>query len=257
MNVLQRFYFIILLCYPTIVYSNDLQIFTDISSLTYSGSVPIKAYTDDWKTEDFQQSDFAFSFNQATVGVKYKNWSLAWLSRYDYWLEFSEDTAELYYKTQNDQDLDANRQYQLSLEIGHQISQGWRASYEWFFNKNNSLTMAISWLKANWLIDGKINGQAVATNINDYGFDLAVDYLYSEDRLFDRVNYTEPEGHGFAVDIGLNYAVTNRWSINLFIKDAFAEIQWKNAPQTIADATTNVSIRNLDGSLNVRPIIQG
>ena len=85
---------------------------------------------------------------------------------------------------------------------------------------------------------------------------LAIDYVYNEPKFGEEdyrepvivgaqnapltgVNFTEPGGTGYSVDIGFNWQVNDQLNVNLELIDIANEYSWDNAPRTITTFDLN------------------
>jgi len=205
---------------------------------------------------DFAGGDTAMTHNWAEIGATYNTFGVGILGRYDYDLEFSEDTAEFYYLIRNKKTLPAGKVFDLSLKAKHTRSEGVRFSYLYKFHKSANITFGLSYLRGIWMTEGNARGQSVALSENDYDFAFDVNYYYSEDLLLER-HVDAPTGKGYSIDFDLDWTVVNNLSLNLRVIDLVGRMYWDNAPFTKATASSDVKEYDENGYLIYQPVLSG
>ena len=181
-------------------------VYVDTSLFAYSEAVTIKGAIDGW-SGDFSGGQAAITHNWVETGVTYQQWKLGILKRYDYELEFSPDTADFVYRTENKLALEMGKTYHLDLKARHTYSEGVRLSHEFKTVKDLDLTLGLSYLRGLELTEGVLQGTATALSASDYDFEFGVDYFYSKDSLLDR-EVQAPSGDGYSVDLHLVWQPT-------------------------------------------------
>jgi hypothetical protein len=226
-----------------------------IDSFSLSESVPISDAMGDWEST-VREGDKAFTYNWAEAGATYKAFGLGYLTRYDYALKYSPETAEFYHLVKNKKSLPLDRQYELELAAKHTYSKGLRLSYYFQFNEQLEVTIGGSYLKGVRLTDGALRGIATAVAENDYDFNANVDYYYSEDVLFDRKVDT-PDGVGYSIDSLINWRIRRDLNMRLAVIDLIGRMYWSNAPNTTATATSATKEYDEDGYVIYKPTLSG
>ena len=226
-----------------------------LDSFSRSESVPITDAVDKWETP-IKEGDNAFTYNWAEIGATYKGFGLGYLSRYDYELEYSHDTAEFYHLVNNKQPLTAGKQYHLHLVAKHTYSDGLRFSYHFQFNKQLQFTIGAAYLKGSRLTDGKLDGTATVLAGNDYDFTADVDYFYSKDVLFGR-KVDSPDGTGYSIDTLVQWNLSPVLTAQLKIVDLIGRMYWNNAPNTTASAASDIKEYDQDGYVKYNPVLSG
>ena len=226
-----------------------------IDLFTYSEPVTVADVINN-RNGEFSGGEIALTHNWAEVGATYNNFGIGILGRYDYDLEFSEDTAEFYYLINNKKPLPTGRMFDLSLDAKHTHSEGVRLSYLYQLNKKTNITLGLSYLRGVWMTEGNAQGQGVALAENDYDFEFNVDYYYSEDLILER-RVDAPSGDGYSIDFALDWTVVNNLNLNLRIIDLLGRIYWDYAPFTTATATSDVKEYDDDGYLIYQPVLSG
>ena len=229
--------------------------FTNADLFWYSEPVSIDSMLNDWKGP-FHGGTSALTHNFAEFGFNAGAWQVSLLSRYDYEMEFSSDTAELYYRANNKLPLTVGRTYRIDLAARNTVSDGIKFSRPFYPFNNLQVNIGISYLKGRRLVDGALRGNAKAISANDYDFSFLVDYYYSQDKLFDR-QVLSPDGDGYSVDLDLQWQVSEQLRTGLSFKDLLARIYWKDTPYTTATAVSDTKTYDTDGYVIYKPKISG
>ncbi|MGB5445269.1 MAG: hypothetical protein WBM99_07150 [Psychromonas sp.] len=239
--------------------SDDWIINSSLYSLSYVENNSIYDFVKG-KESDYKSGENAFTFNEFSLGAQYNNFSFSLFSRYEWFLDYSEDTMEFYGTTVNGTLIEADRKYNLDLDVQHINTEGFRLAYMHQLNEIN-LYFAASYLKARELLVGGANGQASLKESCGDGFecytgDLDLSYTYSEDIIFDR-NVDAPKSlYGYSFDIGGDWIINDSWFGSIYIQDLFSEILWDKSPFTDASATTATTTID-DGKYKIDPVITG
>ena len=161
-------------------------VYLTLSSISYSEPAPIDQMINNLEGAPVDNGDFAFTHNQIEVGFKKGNWLLAYFHRYDYFLEFNSDTAELAYLDRNDLSIPTSRNFDVYLRANHIRSKGFAVGYEDdFFSDSLNASIRLNYLTSDEFTDGYLAG-TVTTLSDGYQGDLILDYQYSEDTLLER-----------------------------------------------------------------------
>ena len=212
------------------------------------------------KESNYKIGENAFTFNEFSLSSQYKNFSVSYFSRYEWFLDYSKDTMELYGTTVNGTLIDVDRNYDLDLNVEHISMEGVRLAYIYELDDVN-LYFAGAYLKGRELLVGSADGQASLTGSCGDGFecysgDLDVSYTYSEDALFDR-NVDAPKSiYGYSFDFGVDWIINKNWFGSIYIQDLLSEILWEQSPYTDASATTATTTID-DGKYKIDPVISG
>jgi hypothetical protein len=208
--------------------------------------------------DNFEGSDYAggkrsFTHNNWESGVRFKQFKLATIARYDYVLSYTQDVAELIYADKNSKQIETNREYDLYLDVLHARSYGFKFGYS--FSLLPSLTMGVdvSALKLTSFMDGKITGNILVGD-DSYDGDIFLDYVYSQDKLLDRIA-DKPSGYGYAVDVRWDFQVNDHLSIDAEVLDLLSQIKIDRAPFTTAGATSNRVNLDANGRIDVKPAL--
>lgn len=240
------------------VYANEypVQPYFITDSFSYSETVPIETAIHGWKGDDFQSGERQWTWNWFELGVQYQHWAVGIVQRYDYDLRFSKETADFYWQVANKNDLPIDKRYDLDLQVNGVYSSGVRFSYFDKLNDTFDYRVGLTYLQANYLLDGRLTGNATAVSNSDYDFQATVDYHYTEDVIFDRI-VDEPKGKGFALDFAFSYQVTPATHWQFQVRDLLARLYWQNAPYTEGSATSDRKEYDENGYVSFNPVLQG
>ena len=236
--------------------AQDLGLYLESFDHAYSETAPVKRIVlDDMEGDGYEAGKHSFTHNRWELGAKYKQWKAAYLIRYDYYLNYSEDAAELIYADKNDIAIEKDRQYQVWLEAIHARTTGLKLGYEWQANSNFSAALDVSFLQAKSYIDGELGGDFAVLQ-DDYSGQVSLDYVHDKDRLLKRV-VDRSVGYGFATDLRFNWQVDEDWALDFEAIDLFSTLYIDDAPYTQAQATSNRVNFDPDGKIDVKPALTG
>lgn len=222
----------------------------------YSETSSVKQIVkDDLEGKHFDGGEHSFTHNLWELGMQRGAWRVGYFLRYDYALDYSEDTAELIYADKNDLPIEQNREYQVVLDVVHARSSGLRLAYDWAFAPAWSLETSLVYLQAKRFQDGEVNGFFTAAD-DSYTGQLALDYYYDQDKLLHRV-VERPTGRGYAFDLHARWQATTSVQVALKVQDLFNRIDFKHAPYTQAAATSDRVSFDEDGRIDVKPVLSG
>lgn len=235
-NLLRAFYLVFWL-WPSSALGADYGVYTNLNTMTFSEIAPIDQIVDN-EPIDFSNGELIFTYNRFELGFSWKNLRIGYLARYDYRLEFSEDTARFYFEEEGaGVRPNSPKNYDVYLDVMHQRSQGLIAHYDWQLQDNLKITPSVSLLFANGLLDGRIKGQAQFLGNNIYGGQLKLDYQYDEDFIFERdLSGEQIRGTGYTLDIAVDWRPSDHWRFHLQTFDLISYIHWRDAPRTVAVA---------------------
>jgi len=234
---------------------SDYAPYARVETMTYSEPVSIESAFNEWKG-DFKGGERQWTHNTLEAGVETERWSLGVFYRRDYDLRFTPDTAESYYKVQNQKDLTPGKTYLLDLRAQSFEAKGLRGSLALQPAATWKARIGLSIFEASALIDGSIRGQGSAITADSYHYDARVDYHYSEDLLFDR-QVAPPSGWGAALDLRLEGEFTPWLRGRMRVDDLLGRIWWKDAPYTRANASSDREHYDAEGKVSFDPLISG
>ena len=234
--------------------ASSQEVYVSADGFAHSESKAVKSITGNWDG-DLHSGEIAFSVDRAEVGIVMGDWRIGYLSRYDYYFEYSPNTAELINASKNKLPLAPGTNYDLYLHANTLVSKGLRVGYT---HKYKDLTygLSVSYLQGKRFTNGTIRGDAVSLSDRDYDFNFDVDYFYSQDKLFDR-RVEQPKGRGYALDLVLNWRVGERLRFGFRADDILARMSWRDAPRTIATATSDTKEFDSSGYVIYKPVISG
>lgn len=177
--------------------------------------------------------------------------------RYDYYLDFTPDTAQLFYADKNEVPLDRRRDYDIDMKANHASGSGVKIGYEYFWDENFSTKVNVSFLRMNSLVDGRLWGTLSSeTGESDSSVEgnLRLDYAYTEDRLLDREE-TGGTGNGYSIDLGIYWQPFSFLTLDVFLKDIESNILWEQQFTTDGRANSdNISFDD-NGFIDTRPVL--
>ena len=219
-----------------------------VMSETLSEPVSVSSAFGDWGGS-FTRGERQWSSNWLEIGYRRGRYGIGALARIDYDLRFDPDTAEIYYKVNNEQSLAQGRRYTLDLNAKRFHAHGLRFSFQDELSHGVSLSAGLSLFNTQRLVDGYIRGYATAINDRDYDYRATVDYHYHKDHLFGREVDTPSDGKGVALDIGLAYRSAHGHQLSLNITDLTSRIWWGEVPHTLANVRVAEFIYDENGQI--------
>ncbi|PKH01240.1 hypothetical protein CXF72_17655 [Psychromonas sp. MB-3u-54] len=225
-------------------------------SFSYSETVSIESTLHGWEGDNFESGEQQWTWNWFELGVQYQHWAVGIVQRYDYALQFSPETADFFWLVANKKDLPVGKQYDLNLQVNALHSSGVRVSYANSLTNTFNYRVGLTYLQANYMINGQIKGNATAVGNSDYDYQAALDYAYTTDDIFDRV-VDEPTGKGFALDLEFSYQITPSTHWQFQVRDLFAKLYWKNSPYTEGNSTSERKEYDENGYVSINPILTG
>lgn len=241
----------------------QFQPYFQLSSFTYSEAISIDGMLHDWQ-DTLREGNNAFTQQRVTVGLGHRSgWSLSWLSRYDYFLEFSEDTARLHHQNENDLPAFTNYRYDILLRAEHAKSTGVQLAYQpdpFYLGKKKQHRIngkiQLTRLTSNQLYSGSIWGNATLLDTEALEAQLNIDYAYHEDSLFDRPLLETIEGKGYSVDLFAHWQI-HQWQFSFALIDAYYRVKWPDNPFTTAAISSDTEGLDENGFIRYAPILSG
>ncbi|MFO1391851.1 MAG: hypothetical protein U1E94_06540 [Agitococcus sp.] len=227
---------------------------------TYSAPVSIHAFTSDWH-DDLKSGDNAFLHGLAELSIQNTQRKLSLLWRYDYLLDFDEQTAQLYHAYANDYAPKVSTAYPLHIKAKYSESYGVQWLQKFHFKPNITLGIGLSLLKGYKITDGQLDGtvflQQAGFKVKDIQQANAnVNYYYDEPQLQEEQldwHPRNPSAMGFSINTTLIWQLTPQWLLNAQIDDIYGRLYWKDIPTTQYNLSCKCSnfIHNIDGQLAV------
>ncbi len=231
-------------------------VYAEVNAMAYSEAMPIQQFIDELEGPRPGSGNIAFTFNSAEVGARYGRWTLAAFARYDYLLEFSDDTLDVAYADANDLDFPTGRALNINLQPSQISARGLGIGYQFTVSSQVEIFTRLNYLQADSLTDGSLTGTLTGNNEDSYEGELFLDYYYEKDLLLDRPEQ-DIEGDGYSVDVALAWSINQQWNVLLDVKDLYSEIEWQDVTYTQATAISNNASFGDDGLLDVVPLFSG
>ncbi|MDF1692709.1 MAG: hypothetical protein P1U47_10065 [Zhongshania sp.] len=235
--------------------TQDTEYYSDIESLSYSQAAPIEQMIHDLDGAPLKSGKYAFTHNQAEIGLRKNNFEFSYFYRYDYYLKFNKDTGQLAYLQRNDLALPQNTHYDIYLRPNHLRAWGLSAAYFYDINPQLALKTRINYLRATHTTDGYLKGQ-LNTLDDGYQAQLYLNYGYSRDTLLDRPE-EDSDGHGASLDIDLRWQLNKRINIDFSGRDMLSFIQYRDLTYTTATANTDNIAFDQNGTIDTKPTVSG
>lgn len=237
-------------------------IYSSINSLNYSESLPIHQLLNDMEGSSIDKGSFAFTHNQFELGYKSHSYQFGVFTRYDYFLEFSPDTAFAFYLENNRLPFPEKKTYKIDLFANELLSKGLfiGKTFKPLNNKELLLNLRLNYLYANKMTYGSLKGNIKSErNILDEQTltgDVFLDYSYTEDKLLSRPT-DSLAAQGFSIDLNLSGKIQEKFIWHVKSKDLYSTIFWENVSHTDAKATSDTFSFDDDGVLITSPAISG
>lgn len=209
----------------------------------------------DWGS-GFEKGERQWALAVAELGLRYHGFELSFLQRAHLDLRINEEAAELYGRIARKEALVPDEVVPLNIQVETFTAEGVRIGYR-TGNLDWTVNGGVTYLDAKQLISGDIQGDITAIGSRDYDLDLQVDYSYYQDSIFDRPLQAEPEGQGWAVDLGGSWRIDEHWQVSASVEDLFARVYWEDAPFTEARGHTDRKTYDDDGYAVFQPLISG
>lgn len=238
-----------------------------------SPAQPITAFIDDWDApldsgeHAYVQGRLALTVQPAHSVISY---GLAW--RYDYLMEFSEETAEVYWQYENKQNPTQSKSYPLFLKAKHNERFGANIGFTQSIAADWQVTAKANLWQGLHALDGKVTGNlsnriladSELNNIRDTidKADAYLDYYYDKPALEEENlgwNPAQPSGYGYSIDLNLTGKLSDKTWLNIRGYDVLGRMRWKDMPSTRYALDYDVDGRplySLEGQLETKDITQ-
>lgn len=225
----------------------------EMTARAYAEPLPVKQFAGDWRGK-LESGDQAFTRNRFTVSARQSNFSIAYVQRYDWWLDFSQDTAALYYLHENNLPVPEGREWQVDLHARHWRAQGIRFGWHTEASSGWSAGARLSLLQGMAIQQGRLNG--LLTDVSDdYAGVARINYHYDEDLLLADPAAT-PSGMGWALDLQLGWQSGEMgWLAQA--EDVAGVIHWAETPFTRGDIDTDTTVTDPNGFVSYNPTFIG
>lgn len=257
---------------PVVLADDSAHFFTRAESFSDSNAAPLTAYLKNLVGPVPDRGDYVLSRNSIEFGMAWKEWELSFIHRNDYNLRFHEETMDFAYMNNNRVPRPQDQDFRVEAIANQYQLTGFKLGHKYFLPNNFSLFVAASYLYATESVSGSMGksedgtgGVVRETTVEDpftgelirtLEGNIHADYFFTDDPLFER-SVSAPSGHGYSVDIGLDWQAKDNLLFELKISDALAKVYWKDLPHTIADATSETFVEDEDGIWQATPNFEG
>jgi len=226
-----------------VTHAADYSIQLGIEAIGSSEPVPIENMVTGWDG-DFQQGELAFADASNYTAFKFPLIDKGWLElkhhyRRYYYLEFSEETAELYRAMETTGEISENKNIDLTVKHfeGPALGVAYHLPKLDFENFSLELSASVDLYQPGHFQFGELDGLAnVGSTDNVAG---NIDYRYDQDKILDCDQPVENGCKVQDVDKGFGYSLSTSVSIDvgsyLFswqTKDLFNQFRWENGAFT-------------------------
>lgn len=235
--------------------SDDPYFYTRITSLTFSETTSIDSILHDFRG-DIRSGEHASTLNRVEAGVRYGWLSVGVQQRYDYFLRFSNDVARAYHASANDETLPEGVSSDVFVEANHIRAHGATLGFHVEPLPQLQLSVMVARLSSSSMVDGNARGRLALTDEDRYTG--AVDFLVnsSEDLLLE-MPVPDPGGKGYAVDVAIDWMITDQWQVGLEVMDAYSRIKWEDILYSDLRANTATVSYDSNGRLHTDPVLYG
>lgn len=249
------FYLCMLMVCPLQAAEPSRQIEFEMELLAINQSTSIRSLAGAWN-EPVGKGEDATGIARYSLGIRQGNTTLAYIQRQDLHYHYANDTAQFVYLIENNQALQSDKDYQISIKAQNAASQGLKLDYHWQVSPVLWLKPAITVLQPVELLSGNLSGYARTLAANDYDFEFSSELDYDEDPLFGR-NSHSLSGRGYAVDLHLGYEINEQWKLTAAVDDLIGRLFINDAPYTIAQADSSVKNYDENGYAIYDPVVSG
>ncbi len=222
------------------------QIDLTIMATAHSPAQPIDTFIKDWDAP-LDEGEHAYVQARAAVNVKPANsrisYGLAW--RYDYLMNFNQQTADLYWQYQNNQIPNQDQIYELQLEAKHNERFGANVGFTQQLASNWQLTTQANIWQGLHVLEGAATGSLtsqafangeVVRNIDRVNkTQTKVDYYYDKPALGEEdLNWypDKPKGYGYSLDLSLLGRLSDNTQLAVRGYDILGRMHWQDTPST-------------------------
>lgn len=244
-----------LIAFPAVADESTYSAFLEADSLTWSDSFPIDAFLNNFETGSFESGgETSFTHNQITVGAERGGFRAGLTTRYDYYTEYTPDTARLVFDSSND-GVQAG-DYDLFVDLKEVQASGLQVGYAHAVSDALTIEARVSALTLHRLTDGDAFG-AISIDANDEVSGAAEgDYSFTDNLLFSE-EFPAPGGVGATADILVHWSPREKLKIRAAAYDIASYLKWDDVPRTEFIADTATAIREESGQLVVNPTLSG
>ncbi len=234
----------------------------------HSPAQPIREFLHDWQAP-LDAGDYAYAQGRSSISVMPKansrlSYGIGW--RYDYLMQFSEETAETYWRYANQQPPSTSERYPLFLEAKHNERVGANIGFTQVLTPNWQLTTKANIWQGLHIVDGVIEGTLVTQPqlmteqqpLRDSiaTLDATIDYAYDKPQLGEENlgwQPDKPNGYGYSMDVGLSGQWGDHTQFRVQAYDVLGRMHWQDVASTQYRLGYDVNGRplyNLEGQLD-------
>lgn len=230
MKIKLTFFWCIFIHFNTFATTSPITIFSTLNSEVYAESQPIKSFIDEFD-QPLTKGDSTFTYNQFELGFSYDNLTFGLQSRYDYIMEFDNDTAIYTHTEKNDLAFE-QRFYRYKLKAKNATSHGFFLAYKVnLIDPAITITPKLSIFSSKHFQDGNIDGEVFADKPQG---NFLIDYFFSKDRLLKSFSPQQrPKGIGLSLDVAFDWQVSEQMKLGFAVKDLYYKNKYSNAGYTL------------------------
>jgi len=224
---------------------------------SYAAPIAIKAFITGWHGS-LHGGDTAFADADVESGLRLGSNSVGYVWRYDYLLDFSPQTAAIYYEYKNRLTPMPQQLQSLSIDVNHVETRGMQFAHEFQLREAGDwrLRAAVNLLKGTQLTVGTLDGAAQFSGPDFKPDSIAsleadIDYRYSHPALHEQdLDWfpPAPEGDGYGLDVDLKGDFSARTHASLSVRNALGYVYWKDVPATRYDLSCQCSVSEYDAT---------
>ena len=228
-------------------------------SHSFSNILPVKQLIeDDWKQAPERDSNIGFTQNEVGIATYWNNIYLSASHRYDYMVRTNSDTAKAFYLDRNKQPLNTQSQYDASLHLLHQRSNGLRIGYR-YEGQHFSSEIRMGYWHVNASRESRLTG-TISSDLNgNIAANATLSEFYSENNFLKRQNTDDwdTDGSGITVDVYLSWQPTNNIKLALDLTDIYSDFKLDNTGFSEGIIDTDGTFINSIGGVAYVPLYRG
>ena len=214
-------------------------------------------------TERYSPRDgrnLALASARAEVGAAYGSWRLGYVYRKDVTIVADRGVLDLLYLQRNNLPMPAGRTFNLTLAAQAYEVEGPRVAksfeFDWGKGTKVRIGLGVSSLEGNAVRSTRVGGEVTATGPARFALNVPwLDSYTKKSYLF--LAPGSPSGHGYSLDGALELEWQGGSRAWLSVQDLYGRIFWREVPTTQANATTNTTTRDAQGSIVYLPAVSG
>ncbi|RMF14215.1 MAG: hypothetical protein D6758_11890 [Gammaproteobacteria bacterium] len=227
-----------------------------LDSMHYSEPQPVYDAVTNWGESFDSRGTRQWTYNRFETGWHNGHWGIALLQRLDYRVDMSRDGVEFWGKIERREALEPGRRYQVTAEASGHTGTGIKLVRLFSHSRWGEGSAGLAVWRVNRVLDGELNGWALATSASEYDYQADVDYFYTEDPLFARPDLDRATGWGYGLD--LHWRMSRAlWRYSVDVNDLLGRIHWRHVPYTQATSTSARKEYDANGYLLLNPAISG